>query len=144
MFLIILSFNVWRKLFQPALFVWEDFFKIIFNGYRLIFLIPLKQVLVNYIFLGTFPFYLSFQNFDTELFISSYVFNPIKSVGRLLYQVPLLLISLAFDLFSERLNFCFAAPLFISALIFIIFVLLFSLCLFWFPFSNFQFWCLAH
>ena len=45
-----------KKLFQPALFVWEDFFLMIFNGYSLIFLIPLKQVLVNYIFMETFPF----------------------------------------------------------------------------------------
>ena len=43
----------------------------IFNGYSLILLIPLEQVLGNYIFLEIFPFLKKFS-------ISFYVFNLIN------------------------------------------------------------------
>ena len=60
------SFNVWKNFLFCFICVGK-FFLMIFNCYRLIFLIPLKQVSINYVFfLRTFPFSPNFQTFDTK------------------------------------------------------------------------------
>ena len=130
--------------FSSLFYLCGKFFLMIFNCYRLIFLIPLKQVSVNYFFfLRTFPFSPNFQIFDTKNHLTFLIQWNLRVNS-------FILSSFCFDwsvltmIFPERLRFFFVAPVFISTLILIIFILLFSLCLFWFPFSNFEFWGLAH